>query len=151
MFDGKEDRSVVDGTIAVVVVADRAIKLMIAKNVVERLMLRRPRSRRRGFHLGTVDGICSAGSHELAVHLDHTGIAGLDRTKLRMIANLRNHDSVAVEGVDQALSRLDFQRLAVHDDRQGSSPPFIDWWMLVRATCRRKALICIDSRPIVNV
>jgi hypothetical protein len=146
MFDVEEDSSVMDGAIAIVVVADRAIKFMISKNVIECLALCRPGTRRRGFHLGAVNGIDSAGSDELAVHLDHTGIAGLDGTKLGVIANLRNYDSAAVDGVYQAFPDIEFLGFAVHDDRQGSSPPLIDWWMLVRAACRRKDLISVDSR-----
>jgi len=73
--------------------------------------------------MDAVDGIGSAGSHELAVHLDHAGIAGLDWTKLGMIADLRNHESATVDDVDQALPRLDLLRLAVHDNRQGSNLP----------------------------
>ena len=40
MFDFEEDRSVVDGAVAVVIVADRAVEQMIAQDAVEGLTLR---------------------------------------------------------------------------------------------------------------
>jgi hypothetical protein len=49
----------------------------------------------------------ATGSHQLAIHLDHAGIAGLDGTKLGVIADLGNLDSATVDGVDQALPGLD--------------------------------------------
>src|SRR5271170_4890582 len=123
MFDFEEDRSVMDGAVAVVIVADRAVEQMIAEDAIEGLTLRCLRPRRRDLDLGVVDGIGSTGPHELAVHLDHAGIACLDGTKLGMIADLRNQDSAAVEGFDQALPRTDLLRLAVHVNRQGSNLP----------------------------
>src|SRR5579863_4083693 len=123
MFDLEENRGVVDGAIAVVVVADRAVKQMIAKDAIEGFTARCLCFRRPGFDMGAVNGIGSAGSHEFAVHLDHAGIAGLDGTKLGMIADLRNQDSAAVDDIDQEFSRLHLLSLAVHGDRQKSNLP----------------------------
>jgi hypothetical protein len=123
MFDGEQNRGVVDGAVAVVIVADRAVEQMISEDAIEGITLRCLRPRWPGFDMGAIDSIGSAGSHKLAVHLNHAGIASLDWTKLRMIADLRNHDSATVEGVDQSLSGLDLLRLSVHDNGQGSDLP----------------------------
>src|SRR5215469_18816505 len=123
MFDLEEDGSVVDGAVAIVVVADRAVEQMIAQDTIEGFALRCLHPGRPGFDPDAVDGSGSAGSHELAVHLNQAGIAGLDGTKLGMIADLRNQSSAAVNSVDQALPRLDLLGLAVHDNRQASNLP----------------------------
>jgi len=149
MFDFEENRGVVDGTVAVVIVADRAVEQMIAEDAIKCLTLRCPRPRRCGLDMGAVNGIGSTGPHELAVHLDHAGIAGLDGTKLGVKADLGNQDSAAVDGLDQALPGLELLGLAVYDNRQGSTP-FIDCRMLVCTTCGRKALFCIGSQRLLT-
>lgn len=120
MFDFEENRSVVNGAIAIVVVADRAVKLMIPENVIEGLTLRCLRSRRRSLDLNAINRGGSASPHELAVQLHHARIAGLDGAELRMVADLRNGDPAAIDGVDQVLPRLDLLSLVVHEYRQGS-------------------------------
>ena len=98
---------VVHGAVAVVVVADRAVEQMVAEDAIEGFALRRVRARRRCDDVHALRGHGAAGSHQLAVDLDHAGIAGLDRSELGVIADLRYFDSAAVDQVDQALSRLE--------------------------------------------
>ena len=74
-------RGVVHRAVAVVVVADRAIEQVVAEDAVERLALRLLRPRRLGRHLHAVRSRRRAGPHQLAVHLHHAGVAGLDRSQ----------------------------------------------------------------------
>src|SRR5712691_12706998 len=89
MFHTEQFRRVVDRAVSVVVVAHGAVELVIPQNAVECLGARRSRSL-----AGCPDGHsrgydCGAGSSELAVDVDDAGIAGLNRTQLWVIANLR--------------------------------------------------------------
>ena len=79
VFHGQQFGSVVDCAVAVVVVAHRAVKLMIAENAVERLGAGSSRAagRRGDFH--SVGRHRGASSNQLAIHLHYAGIAGLDR------------------------------------------------------------------------
>ncbi len=114
MLDCEQLGGVMHGAVAVVVVADRAVEQMIAEDAVKGFALRRIRTRRRGDHVHALGGHGAAGSHQFAVDLHHAGIAGLDRSKLGVIANVRYFDSAAVDQVDQALSRLNCLWLAVN-------------------------------------
>ena len=92
------------GAVAVVVVADRAVEHVIAEDAVKGFALRRVRARRGRHHVHALGRHGAAGSHQFAVDLHHAGIAGLDRSKLGVIANLRYFDSATVDQVDQAFS-----------------------------------------------
>jgi hypothetical protein len=96
-----------NGAVAVVVIANRAIEHMIAEDAVKGFALRRVRTRRRGDHVHALCSHRSASSYQFAVDFNHAGIAGLDRPKLGVIANVRYFDSATVDQVDQALSGLD--------------------------------------------
>src|SRR5215471_6946643 len=113
MLDGKEFGGVMDSAVAVVVVANGAIKHMIGQNPVESLTLR----------FGRTDGVRShvhvgldpnrAGSDQLAVAFNHTSIAGLNRAELRMVAHLRDLDAGSVEQLQQWLARNRFQEFSI--------------------------------------
>ena len=60
--------------------------------------------------------IARAGPDELAVDFDHAGVAGLDRAKLRVIADLRQLDAGAIDDIDQAFPRGDVSPLAIQND-----------------------------------
>jgi len=79
----------VHGAIAVTVIANRAVELVIAENPIKRFALGFARGGgiRSDTQAWRYSG--SAGAHELAINLHHTGVAGLNWTKLRVIANLR--------------------------------------------------------------
>ena len=89
MLDREQLGGVMHGAVAVVVVADRAVEQMIAEDAVKGFALRRVRARRRRNHVHALRGHGAAGSHQLAVDLHHAGVAGLNRSKLGVIANLR--------------------------------------------------------------
>ena len=92
---------VVDGAVLVVVIADGAVEEMVAEDAIE------------GFALGGVDcfglrvdgeagsDFASTGAGELAVDLDHAGVAGADGAELRVITDLRDFEAGVVEGVDE--------------------------------------------------
>ena len=108
MLDVEQRGGVVHRAVAVVVVADRAVEQMIAEDAVKGFALRCVCARGEEVdHVHAVRGHGAAGSHQLAVDLHHAGVAGLDRSKLRVIADLRNSDSAAVDHVDQAFPGLD--------------------------------------------
>lgn len=95
------------GAIPVVVIADRAVKKMVAKNAVERLDLRGS-----GFiglcgHLHSRSAPCRTGPDEVAVYFDHASIAGLDWAELSVIADVRKLLAETDEHVDQKLIQFD--------------------------------------------
>ena len=106
VLDCEQLGGVVHGAVAVVVVAHRAVEQVIAEDAVEGFALRRIRARRGCDHVHALGGHGAAGPHQFAVDLHHAGIAGLDRSELGVIADVRNFDSATVDQVDQALSRL---------------------------------------------
>jgi hypothetical protein len=101
-------------TVAVIVVADRAVEQMIPKNAVKGFPLRRVRTRRRGIDAHAFCRVCSTGSHQLAVHFHHAGVASLDWSQLWVIANLRNLYVPAVKNLDQQFIRPNGLRGAIN-------------------------------------
>src|SRR5258706_503245 len=60
---------------------------------------------------------------ELAIHFDHTGIAGLDRPKLRVITHLSQLDPPdVIDDIDQARTRPNLAHDAVENDRAHTAP-----------------------------
>lgn len=80
--------SVVNGAIAVVVVADGAVEFVILKDAIEGVALGHVGARafREDGHVGG-DG-SGAGANELSVDFDHAGVTGLDGSHLRQVAHL---------------------------------------------------------------
>jgi hypothetical protein len=89
---------------------------MIAEDAVKSFTLRRIRACRGCKHGHAIRGQRATGSNQLAIHLDHARVAGLDGTQLRVIANLWNLNAAPVRNVNQTLPGLDRVRLAVHRD-----------------------------------
>jgi hypothetical protein len=116
VFDVKESGGVMHRTVAVVVIANRTVEKMIAEDTVKSLALRRIRACRACNYLHTVRSEGAARSYELSIYFDHAGIAGLDRSKLRVIADLRNLDTATIDCIDQVLTGPDRLRLAVNRD-----------------------------------
>jgi hypothetical protein len=88
MFNSQQLRRVVHGAVAVTVVANRAVKQVIAENPIERLALRFTRCTGIRSYTQAWRYSSGAGPHEFAVNLNHTRVAGLNWTKLRVIANV---------------------------------------------------------------
>ena len=101
MFNSQQLRRVVYGAIAVTVVANRAVKQVVAENPIERLPL--SLTRHAGIRSDTQAGRHSggAGPYELAVNLNHARVAGLNGAKLPVIANVSQLNAIAVDDVDQ--------------------------------------------------
>jgi hypothetical protein len=60
----------------------------------------------------------------MTVNLDHTGIACLDRSKLRVITDLRKTASATVDYIYQLLARLRFLYHTVNRDTDHEPCPF---------------------------
>ena len=106
MLDVERPGGVVDNAVAVVVVANGAVKLVVAEDAVEGFALGgfRADGGRGDFH--AVGGHSRAGADELAVDFHEAGVAGLDGAELRMIANLGNLDAGAVHEVEQTFAEF---------------------------------------------
>jgi hypothetical protein len=115
VLDIEQCRGVVHLTVAVVVVADRAIEQVISQQPVEALFLRRLRSCAPGDHTLSRSGLHAARAHQLTVDLDHAGIAALNRTHLRVIADMRQFVD-AQNRIDKPFAALGRYRCSVHRD-----------------------------------
>jgi hypothetical protein len=111
-----------DCAIAVVIVADRAVKQMITENSIERLALCRLGAHRIGDDIHAVCSNGAASSHKLSIHFNHTGIASLHSTQLGMIANLRQGYTASVDCIDKAFTSPDGLHLAVYRNCHGLAP-----------------------------
>jgi hypothetical protein len=100
MLHLQQGRCVVHRTIAVIVIANSAIEKMILQNAVKGIQLCIPRSSRFRENSGVSIDLGSAGARQSAVYFDQTGIARLYRTKLGMIANVRNVPSAHLDHID---------------------------------------------------
>ena len=81
---------VVDGAVLVVVVADGAVEHVVLQDAVEGLALGDVHGFARCLDGHARSDVCRAGARQLAVDLDHAGVAALDRTHLREVADLRH-------------------------------------------------------------
>jgi hypothetical protein len=104
-------RGVVDGAVAVVVVADGAVEHVILEDSVEGLALRDVDILGGGFYLHSRLNPGGAGAYEFTVDLDDAGIATLDGAHLRNVADLWNRllgvdFSAAVEQLNEQLARM---------------------------------------------
>ena len=95
---------VVDLAVLVVVVADGAIEKVVGEDVVERLPLRGIGPGRLCFHAHPGGDLRGAGPHQLAVHLDHAGVAGLQGAKLVVVADVGNLGLMAHQQIDEQLA-----------------------------------------------
>ena len=83
-------RRVVDRAIPIVVVAHRAVQHVVLQNAVEGLALGDVDGLACSLNLHPGDNLRRARTHQFAVDLYHAGIAALNRTHLREIADLRH-------------------------------------------------------------
>src|SRR5262249_3145969 len=105
MFDCQQFGGVVDGAIAVVVVADSAVEQMITQNAIEGLALSVDDFGGFGGDLHACGNGACAGPDEFAIDFDEASVAGLERAELGVITDLRNRNAGAVENVNEALAR----------------------------------------------
>jgi hypothetical protein len=106
VLNGQQLRRVMDGAIAIVVIADRAIKKVITEDAI------------KGFHLGG-RGLCRfcgdchsignsdrAGTDKAAVRFHHACVTRLNRAELRVVADLGDRAASTVEQINQELVGL---------------------------------------------
>ena len=135
MFHGEQFGGVVDRAVAVVVVAHRAVELVIAENAVERLGARGVCAAGRGGDVHAGRHHRRAGANQLAIHLD----AG----RLREVV-----ETGTIDRVDQAISRRHIMGSPVNGDLDHSSS--------LRLLCNRRptahsgCLITIHFTPGVG-
>ena len=113
MFDAQQSFRVVNSTVSVIVVAYGAVENVIAKNPIKRLSLRSSGLLCFCEYLHPGRRGCRARSHELPVGLDHACVTRLDRTKLRVIADLRNLHPRSIDDIDQAFTARRFLDYAI--------------------------------------
>ena len=100
MFHIEQRSGVVHGAVFVVVIADRAVEHVIAQDAIESFALCHIDQLRLCHHPHALGNRRSAGAGQISVHLDHAGIAGLNRAELRMITNLGNDSVNAIQHID---------------------------------------------------
>jgi hypothetical protein len=106
MFSSYQFQGVVDRALTVIVVTDSAVEKMITKNSIKCLPLRitgGSRIRPDCHSGGNADTTCPDKS---PFNFDQTRIAGLDWTKLRVIAHLWDLARTAVDDIDEAFTIL---------------------------------------------
>lgn len=118
MLDGEEFRGVMNRAVAVIVVANSAIKHVIAENPVKSFSLSSGRLWRNCGNTHSRLYLGGASPDQLPVHFHHAGVAGLNRAKLRVITDLRDFGPRAVEEIHQALLRLCFRNRTVDSYHQ---------------------------------
>ena len=90
MLGGEQLRRVMDSTLSVDAVTDRAVEHVIAEPAVERLRQGCHRLRRLGGDLHPIGDCTCAGPDQAAVHFHHARVARLNRTELRVVADVRD-------------------------------------------------------------
>src|SRR5713101_1530421 len=113
MFDAQQSFRVVNGAVSVVVVAHGTVEHVIAENPIKRLSLRSAGLLRICQTLHSRGYAGRARSHELPVGLYHACVTRLDRTKLRVIADLRNFHPYSIDDIDQAFTACRFLVYAI--------------------------------------
>ena len=101
MDDAQQVGRIVYRAIAVIVVADCAVEQVVAQNTVESFALRDIYPQRFGIHPHASGWLRCASPYQLAVNFNDACIAGLDRTHLRVIADLRNLRTNRVKHIHQ--------------------------------------------------
>ncbi len=88
VFYVENGSGVVDGAVLVVVVADRTVEHVVLEDAVEGLALGHVGEIAGGDDVHAGSNLGSAGARQLAIHLDHAGIATFYRAHLREVADL---------------------------------------------------------------
>ena len=114
VLNSQETLSVVDGAIAVVVVTNRAVEHVVAQDAMEAFLLRPYGTLCFGRDNHSVRDARSARSNQLTVDLNQASVAGLDRTELSVITNLRQLNVLAIDSLNQVFSAIRFISVAVN-------------------------------------
>ena len=104
------------GAVSIIIVADRAIEQMVAKDAVKGIALRCIGSRCGRLHLHAARGLRTAGTDKFAIHLNHAGIATLNRSQLWVIADLRERGLRAIDDIDQEFAGSKNARLTIDEE-----------------------------------
>src|SRR6266403_1400279 len=123
MFDAQQSFRVVNGAVSVVVVAHGAVEHVIAENAIKGLSLRSAGLPRICQNLHSSGYAGCARSHELPVDLYHACVTRLNRTKLRVIADLRNLHPRPIDDIDQAFTACRFLDYAIDCYGYHRTPP----------------------------
>jgi len=91
----------VNGTVLVVVIADRAIELVILENDIHRRAAGRLGALRSDQNFGAVFHAKGAGADQFTVYFYLAGVAGLNRSELRVVTNLRKCRAMPINDIDQ--------------------------------------------------
>ena len=108
MLNGQQLRRVMHRAIAIVVVANRAVEHVVAENPIECLHLRGRCLRGLG---GDPHSLCDssrAGPHQAAVRFNHARVTRLNRTELRVVADVGDRPASTVDQIDEKLVGLGF-------------------------------------------
>src|SRR5437868_2538069 len=103
-----------DGAISIIVVADRAIEKVIAENAVESFHLGSGSFRRLRGDAHPIGNFGRAGPDESAIRFHHACVTRLNRTKLRVVADVRNRAARAIEQINQEFIGFGFSNDAVN-------------------------------------
>jgi hypothetical protein len=106
VFDGQRFGCVVNSAIAVIVITDGAIEKVITENTVEGFALCCVGGGRPGIDADWGGNSGCTGPHEVAVYFNHTGVACLDGSELRVITDLGNLAARSIDNVYQPLTGL---------------------------------------------
>jgi hypothetical protein len=106
---------VVHRAVAVIVVADRAVKHMVLEQTVEGFPLRGVSPGRLGLHLHAGGNLCGAGAPKLAVDLHNASVARLDRAELMMVTHTRDPEFLAEQQIDEKFIGFCFYLLSIKD------------------------------------
>jgi hypothetical protein len=115
MPDGESPGGVMHCTIAVAVVADRAVEQVIAEDAIEGFALRGISPQRGRGNCHAIYELRSAGTDKLPVDLDHAGIACLNGAKPVVVTHLGKDGPDPVDQFDHPLSRYKLLRSAIDD------------------------------------
>jgi hypothetical protein len=119
VVDVKTLGGVMNRAVLIVVVADRAIEIVIFKEVVKGFALRALGSPARRRHFHSCRDLRAARANQLAIDIHHAGVTGFDRTKLGVVADLGQMSlrQRAIDGLDKQLAGDSWNRCAVERER----------------------------------
>jgi hypothetical protein len=112
-----------DGAITIVIVTDRAIKKVVAEDAIERFHLGGRCLRRLCGNSHSIGDFGRAGPHQSAFDFNHAGVTGLNRTELRVVADVGNRPANAVDQIYEKFVDLGFMLDTVNRNLDHDSSP----------------------------
>jgi hypothetical protein len=101
VLDANQRGGVVNGTVLVVVIADRAVKLVVPENHIHGRAPGRLGSLRIHHDFSAVFYAGGASSDQFTVYFYLAGVAGLNGSQLGVVANVRETRAMPINDVDQ--------------------------------------------------